>query len=120
MQFASIKFNIINIWVLFNQIISLAINYIISKAWQKIYVMRKLKYLLDSDSLNKIYISFKRPKLEYADIVCDNCTQYEINTIERMQIKAATIVTRTTRLVSIDILSNETGRELLRDRRYKH
>ena len=31
------------------------------------------------------YISFKRPKLEYSDIVCDNCTQYEINTIERMQ-----------------------------------
>ena len=42
------------------------INLITSKAWQKIYVMRKLKFMLDRDSLNKIYISFVRPTLEYA------------------------------------------------------
>ena len=29
------------------------INLITSKAWQKIYVMRKLKFMLDRDSLNK-------------------------------------------------------------------
>ena len=50
------------------------INYITSKAWQKIYVMRKLKFLLDRESLNRIYISFIRPTLEYADIVWNNCT----------------------------------------------
>ena len=51
------------------------IKYIASKAWQKIYIMRKLKFLLDRDSLSRIYISFIRPALEYADIVWDNCTQ---------------------------------------------
>ena len=50
------------------------INYITSKAWQKIYVMRKLKFLLDRESLNRIYISFIRPTLEYADIVWNNCS----------------------------------------------
>ena len=96
------------------------INLITSKAWQKIYVMRKLKFMLDRDSLNKIYISFVRPTLEYANIVWDNCTQYETNAIERIQIEAARIVTGATRLVSLDILSKETGWESLRDRRYKH
>ena len=96
------------------------INLITSKAWQKIYVMRKLKFMLDRDSLNKIYISFVRPTLEYANIVWDNCTQYETNAIERIQIEAARIVTGATRLVSLDMLSKETGWESLRDRRYKH
>ena len=57
-----------------------------SKAWQKIYVMRKLNFMYDRDSLNKIYISFVWPTLEYAIIVWDNCTQYETNAIERKQI----------------------------------
>ena len=96
------------------------INLITSKAWQKIYVMRKLKFMLDRDSLNKIYSSFVRPTLEYANIVWDNCTQYETNAIERIQIEAARIVTGATRLVLLDILSKETGWESLRDRRYKH
>ena len=96
------------------------INLITSKAWQKIYVMRKLKFMLDRDSLNKIYISFVRPTLEYANIVWDNCTQYEANAIEKIQTEAATIVTWATRLVSLDMLSKETGWESLRDRRYKH
>ena len=51
------------------------INYINAKVWQNLQVMRKFKYLLDRDSLNKIYISFIHPALEYADIVLDNCTQ---------------------------------------------
>ena len=96
------------------------INLITSKAWQRIYVMRKLKFMLDRDSLNKVYISFIRPTLEYAYIVGDNCTQYETNAIERIQIEVARIVTGATRLVSLDMLSKETGWESLWDRRYKH
>ena len=45
--------------------------------------MHKLKFMLDRDSLNKIYISFVRPTLEYATVVWDNCKQYEI----KMQLK---------------------------------
>ena len=85
-----------------------------------LYVMRNLKCMLDRDSLNKIYISFVRPTLEYSNIVLDNCTQYEINAVERIQIEAARIDTRATRLVSFDILSKETGWESLQGRRHKH
>ena len=96
------------------------INLITSKAWQKIYVMRKLKFMLDRDSLNKIYISLVRPTLEYANIIWDNSTQYETNSIEIIQIEAARIVTGATRLVSLDMLSKETSWGSLRDRRSKH
>ena len=96
------------------------INYITSKAWQRIYIIRKLKFLLDRESLNRAYISFIRPILEYADIVWDNCTQYEIDLIKQIQIEAARVVTGATRLVSIELLYRETGWEPLYKRRYKH
>ena len=67
-----------------------------------------------------MYISFVQPTLEYANILWVNCRQYETNTIERIQIEAARIVNGTTRLVSLDILSDKTLWESLRDRRYKH
>lgn len=55
------------------------LEYIKSKAWNRINVMRKLKFKLDRRSLQTIYFSFIRPLLEYADVVWDNCTQYEVN-----------------------------------------
>ena len=96
------------------------INYITSKAWQRIYIIRKLKFLLDRESLNRAYISFIRPILEYADIVWDNCTQYEIDLIEKIQIEAARVVTGATRLVSVELLYRETDWEPFYKRRYKH
>ena len=96
------------------------INYITSKAWQRIYIIRKLKFLLDRESLNRAYISFIRPILEYANIVWDNCTQYEIDLIEKIQIEAARVVTGATRLVSIELLYRKIGWEPLYKRRYKH
>ena len=54
------------------------------------------------------------------DIVWNNCTQYEINQIEKVQQEAARIVTGATRLISIELLYKETGWEPLHKRRYKH
>ena len=47
--------------------------------------MRKLKFKLDRRSLQTIYFSFIRPLLEYADVVWDNCTRYEVNDLEKIQ-----------------------------------
>ena len=95
-------------------------EYIKSKAWTRINVMRKLKFKLDRQSLQIIYFTFIRPILEYADVVWNNCTQYEVNDIEKIQIEAARIVTGATELVSINSLTNETGWESLSNRRKKH
>ena len=48
------------------------IDYITSKAWTRLNIMRKLKFILDRQSLEIIYTSFIRPVLEYADVVWDN------------------------------------------------
>ena len=65
-----------------------------SKAWSRINVMRKLKFQLDRNSLQTIYFSFICPLLEYADVVWNNCTQYESNELEKIQNEAAQIVER--------------------------
>ena len=95
-------------------------DYIKSKAWFRINIMRKLKFKLDRKSLQTIYFSFIRPLLEYADVVWDSCTQNEVNELEKIQHEAARIVTGSTKLVSIHSLLQETGWETLAYRREKH
>ena len=96
------------------------IEYVKSKAWSRINVMRKFKYTLDRKSLETIYIAFVRPILEYADVVWDNCTQQEKHEIEKNQLEAARIATGTTKLVSVQKLYDEIGWETLDVRRRKH
>ena len=96
------------------------IEYIKAKAWQRIHVMRRLKFILDRKSLQTIYFAFIRPLLEYADVVWDNCTKYESNELEKIQNEAARIVTGATKLVSINALLTETHWETLSSRRTKH
>ena len=94
--------------------------YIKSKAWSRINVMRKSKFKLDRKSLQTMYFSFNCPLLEYADVIWDNCTQYEVNELEKIQNEAALVVTGATKLVSINSLHLETGWEPLASRRKKN
>ena len=48
------------------------IQLITPKSWQRIHIMRKLKFHLDRKSLDIIYTSFIRHILEYADVVLCN------------------------------------------------
>ncbi|MCG8049110.1 MAG: reverse transcriptase domain-containing protein [Candidatus Thiodiazotropha endolucinida] len=96
------------------------VEYVKSKAWGRINVMRQFKYTLDRKSLETIYLSFIRPILEYADVVWDNCTQQEKNDLEKIQLEAARIATGSTKLVSIQNLYKEIGWESLDSRRRKH
>ena len=63
------------------------IEHIKTKAWNRINVMRKLKF--DRRSLQTIYFSFIRPLLEYANSLWNNCAQYESNELEKIQNEAA-------------------------------
>ena len=58
------------------------VEYVKSKAWSRINVMRKFKYILDRKSKETINVAFIRPILEYADVVWDNCTQQEKHDLE--------------------------------------
>ena len=83
-------------------------------------VMRRLKCCLDRKSLETIYLTFIRPMLEYADVVWDNCTNYENQELDKIQTEAARIVTGATKLVSLHALFDEVKWEPLEARRMKH
>ena len=82
-------------------------NNITDKAWTRINVMRKLKFQLDRNLLETIYLTFIRPLLEYGDVLWDNCTQYEKNELDKIQNEVARIATGATKLISLHALSNE-------------
>lgn len=49
------------------------INQISEKAWKRIGSLRRKKFILDRHTLNKLYITYIRPLLEYGNIIWDNC-----------------------------------------------
>ena len=79
--------------------------------------MRMLKFKLKRHSLNQIYVSYLRPIIEYASLVWDSCTQYEKDTLEKIQYEAARVVTGLARSVLIERFLNEIGWVSLSDRR---
>ena len=79
--------------------------------------MRKLQFKLHTRSRQTTYFSLIRPLMEYADVVWDNCTQYKVNDLEKIQNEAAHVVTGATKLASINSLLSETGLETLSSQR---
>ena len=55
--------------------------------------MRRLKSVLDRLSLQKMYFTFVRPILEYADVIWDNIPPEQKQQLDKIQIEAARIVT---------------------------
>lgn len=81
---------------------NLHINEILSKAYAKLGLMRKVKYIL------------------YADVIWDNIPEYLSLKIENIQLEAARIVTGGNRLASKTLLYKETGWVPLSKRREDH
>ena len=98
----------------------MTIDLITKKAFTRVIILRKFKFILGRKTLEKIYVTFIRPILEYADVVQDNKTLFLVNKLENVQIGAARIVTGGTRLVSINSLYKETGWETLQARQEHH
>jgi hypothetical protein len=85
------------------------IAYILSRASKQICILRKLKFILKREILEKIYLTFIRLLLEYSCEVWDNCSQTDNNRLEKLQLEAAHIVTGLTAYSSKDSLYQETG-----------
>ena len=67
-----------------------------------------------------MYFTFVRPILEYADVIWDNILLEQKQQLDKIQNDAARIVTRCSKLVSLDDLQKESGWETLANHRYKH
>ena len=66
------------------------IDYILSKASKQVGVLRKLKFILQREILEKIYLTFIKPLLEYScpllEYSCevwDNCSQTDNGRLEK-------------------------------------
>jgi hypothetical protein len=60
------------------------IDVLIEKASKQFNILRKLKYRLKRNYLEKIYLVFIRPILEYASEVWDTCGQKYCNRLEKI------------------------------------
>ena len=96
------------------------IDYIVKKAYQRLNMLRKVRFILDRIVLEKMYFSYVRPILEYGDVIWDNRTLALVNKLENVQTEAARIVTGGTKLTSVEKLYEETGWETLSKRREHH
>lgn len=56
-------------------------------------VLMKFKYKLDRSILQKIYFNYARPKLKYAHIIWDKCSDYNKQKLDDIQLLFARIVT---------------------------
>ena len=80
-------------------------------------VLKRLKYDLDRRTLETIYFSFIRPKLEYASFIWDNCSQQNAGELETFQLGIARTVTGARKGTSHQALYRETGWPTLAERR---
>jgi hypothetical protein len=60
-----------------------------------------LKFRIDRSSLEKLFLSFIRPLIEYGDVVWDSHNIYLINILEKVQIEAMRIISGGTTLSSL-------------------
>ncbi len=89
----------------------------IAKAQRKVDILRSLMYKLDRPTLEKMYISFIRPILEYGNIIWANCQEHEKKEIEDVQLDAARVVTGAVRGTSHEVIYKDCGWETLEKRR---
>ena len=75
---------------------------------------------MSRSALHRSYLSFIRPLLEYGDVVFDNCSQNDKNTLENIQYNALRLITGCKKGTSRHLLLEETGLCTLQTRRTFH
>ena len=93
------------------------INGIITNASKKLDIMQALKYKLDRKTLEVMYFSFIRPLLEYGDVIWDNSGNVLSDQIEKVQVRAARIVSGGIIRAPYESMLKELGWTKLSDRR---
>ena len=81
-------------------------------------ILRKLKYRLSRQNLEKLYLVYIRPIFEYACEIWDNCGMCYSTKLEKLQLDAARNVTGLPIFTKTDKLYSETGWATLSSRRH--
>ena len=99
---------------------NLHINLLIAKCRPLIACLKSYKYRLSRKSLETMFKSFILPILDYADVVWDNCAEYQANALEELQLDALRTIVGTVRGTSHFSLYKEAGFVTLKARRERH
>ena len=92
------------------------IDMLVKKAYNRLNILRRLKFTLNRKTLERMYFSFIRPILEYADIIWDNNVAIINHKIESVQIEASRIVTGGTDLPHFKIcIQKQAGKNSMID-----
>ncbi len=78
------------------------------------------KYKLSRKALETLYKSFILPIFDYADVIWDNCSEAESNSLENLHLDALRTITGTVRGTSHEKLYKESGFCSLKERRKRH
>jgi hypothetical protein len=87
------------------------------KATIQIFVLGKLKFILNRNNLSKICVPYILPLLEYACELWDECCSRNADKLNQLQLEAARIITGLPKGASKESLYFETGWETLSCRR---
>lgn len=93
------------------------ITEIITKVNKRLDIMTCLKYKLDRKTLEKMYFAFIRPIIEYGNNIWSNCNAKQTEDIEKLQKRAARVITGGIIRTPTDVLYQELGWESLESRR---
>ena len=93
------------------------ISNIVKSVSPMVDVLKKLKYCLDKDSLERIYFSFIRPKIEYGCQIWDNCNVLDAKLLDDLQMNVARTVTGARKGTSHELIKQEVNWPSLSDRR---
>ena len=96
------------------------IDNISKKAWVRLNLLRSLKSRVSQKALEKMYISFIVPVLEYCDSVWDNASTKSKKKLDAIHIEAGRIISGATKLCSVEKLLVEFRWDTLQNRRNKH
>jgi hypothetical protein len=96
------------------------INELVSKCSKLINITKKFKYTLDRKSLETIYLSIIRPKMEYGDVLFAGTYEIDLDKLDQLQIEAMRVVTGATAKSNIDLLYEDLNWAFLKDRRNHH
>ena len=81
---------------------------------------KSFKYRLSRKALNQMYKSFILPHFDYCDIIYDNCTQAQSESLENLHLDGIRTIVGAVRGTSHIKLYNESGFTTLKERRRRH
>ena len=90
------------------------------KAMKRLDIIQSFKFKLDRNSLERFYLSFVLPILEYGDIVWSGACDRDLDKLDKVHVRAMRLITGATERSHTNILYEDLGWHKLSTRRLIH